>query len=78
MNQPTLYQIRVQGHLSDRWATWFDGLKIENQPHGEAVLTGPLADQAALHGVLGRIRDLGLTLIALNRIAETPNNEPNC
>ena len=78
MDQPALYQIRVQGHLSDRWATWFDGLKIENQPHGEAVLTGPLADQAALHGVLGRIRDLGLTLIALNRIAETPNNGPNC
>ncbi len=70
MDQPTLYQIRVQGHLSDRWATWFDGLKIENQPGGEAVLSGPLADQAALHGVLGQIRDLGLTLIAVNRIAE--------
>ena len=70
MDQPALYQIRVQGHLSDRWAAWFDGLKIENQPDGEAVLSGPLADQAALHGVLGRIRDLGLTLIALNRVAE--------
>ena len=78
MDQPALYQIRVQGHLSDRWATWLDDLKIENQPNGEAMLSGPLADQAALHGVLGRIRDLGLTLIALNRIAETPNNGPNC
>jgi hypothetical protein len=59
MDQRAIYQIRVQGHLSERWTTWFDGLKIENQPDGEAVLTGPLADQAALHGVLGQIRDLG-------------------
>jgi hypothetical protein len=79
MDQPTLYKIRVQGHQSDRWATWFDGLKIENQPGGEAVLSGPLADQAALHGVLGRIRDLGgLTLIALKRIAEDPSHGANC
>jgi len=78
MDQPALYQIRVQGHLSSQWAAWFGGLQIENQPNGEAVLSGPLADQAALHGVLGQIRDMGLTLIALNRIAETPNNGPNC
>ena len=78
MNQPALYQIRVQGHLSGQWAAWFGGLKIENQPNGEAVLSGPLADQAALHGVLGQIRDLGLTLIALNRIAEDPKNGANC
>ena len=70
MDQPALYQIRVQGHLSDRWVARFDGLKIENQPNGEAVLSGLLADQSALHGVLGRIRDLGLTLVAVNRIAE--------
>jgi hypothetical protein len=70
MDRPMLYQIRVQGHLSDRWAAWFDGLTIENRPDGEAVLTGPLADQAALHGVLGRIRDLGLTLVAVSRSAE--------
>ena len=78
MDQSALYQIRVQGHLPDRWATWFGSLKIENQPDGEAVLSGPLADQAALHGVLGQIRDLGLTLIALNRIAEDPKHEANC
>jgi hypothetical protein len=59
MDQPTIYQIRVQGHLSSLWMAWFDGLKIENRPDGEPVLTGSLADQAALHGVLGRIHDLG-------------------
>ncbi len=78
MDQPALYQIRVQGHLSDRWATWFDGLKIENRPDGEAVLSGPLVDQAALHGVLGRIRDLGLTLVAVNRIVEDASRGANC
>ena len=78
MDQPALYQIRVQGHLSSQWAAWFGGLQIENQPNGEAVLSGPLADQAALHGVLGQIRDMGLTLIALNRIAEPPNDGANC
>ena len=78
MDQPALYQIRVQGHMSSQWAAWFGGLQIENQPNGEAVLSGPLADQAALHGVLGQIRDMGLTLIALNRIAETLDNGANC
>ena len=78
MNQPALYQIRVQGHMSSQWAAWFGGLQIENQPNGEAVLSGPLADQAALHGVLGQIRDMGLILIALNRIAETLDNGANC
>ena len=61
-----LCQIRVKGHLSDQWAEWFGGLTIENQPDGEAVLSGPLPDQAALHGVLNRIRDIGLTLVAVN------------
>lgn len=65
MNRPTLYRIRVKGHLSDQWAEWFGGLTIENQPDGEAVLSGALPDQAALYGVLNRIRDIGLTLVAL-------------
>jgi hypothetical protein len=60
-----IYQIRVRGHLSEQRAEWFDGLSIENQPNGEALLTGPVLDQAALHGVLIRIRDLGLPLLSM-------------
>ncbi len=53
-----IYQIRVQGHLSADWSAWFDGLTITNEPKGEAVLTGPLPDQAALYGVLNRLQTL--------------------
>ena len=60
-----IYQIRVRGHLSEKRAAWFDGLYIENQPTGEALLTGPVPDQAALHGLLIRIRDLGLPLLSV-------------
>jgi hypothetical protein len=60
-----IYEIRVRGHLSDKRAEWFDGLTIENQPDGEALITGPVADQAALHGLLIRIRDLGLPLLSV-------------
>ena len=60
-----IYQIRVRGHLSGKRAEWFDGLTIENQPDGEALITGPVADQAALHGLLIRIRDLGLPLLSV-------------
>jgi hypothetical protein len=56
--------IRVKGHLDDHWSGWFGGLTITKEANGEAVLAGPLADQAALHGVLIKIRDLGLPLIA--------------
>jgi len=62
------YQIRVKGHLGTAWSTWFEGLRICNEPSGEAVLMGPLPDQAALHGVLNRVRDLGLVLIAVQRV----------
>ncbi len=61
------YEIRINCHLGDQWLDWFDRLTVTNLPNGEALLTGELADQAALHGVLNRIRDLGLTLIAVNR-----------
>ena len=60
-----IYQIRVRGHLSDAWVEWFDGLTIENQPNGEALLSGPVADKAALHGLLTKVRDLNLTLVAV-------------
>lgn len=73
MTDLMLCQIRVKGHLypSDRWAEWFGGLTIENQPDGEALLSGPLPDQSALYGILNRIRDLGLTLVSVNCV------EPN-
>ena len=63
-----IYQIRVRGHLSKERAEWFDGLTIENRPNGEALISGPVADQAALHGLLVRIRDLGLPLLAVHCI----------
>jgi hypothetical protein len=62
------YEIRVQGHLAGHWAAWFAGMTITNQPNGEAVLYGPLVDQSALHGVLARIRDLGLPLLAVRSL----------
>jgi hypothetical protein len=63
-----VYQIRVRGHLGARWAEWFGGLHIANEDNGEAELTGPVADQAALHGLLARVRDLGLPLLAVTRV----------
>ena len=67
MNAPASYEIRVAGHLSENWAARFEGLSMRHEPEGETVLSGSL-DQAALHGVLVRIRDLGLNLISVNRV----------
>lgn len=62
---PTIYRIRVKGHLAPRWERWFEPMTIVPQPNGDSLLTGPVVDQAALHGVLKRIRDLGLPLISV-------------
>ncbi len=68
------YEIRLEGHLDARWAAWFDGLAFRTQPDGTTVLRGPVVDQAALHGVLQQVRDLGLPLLSLTRIdAEHPH-----
>ncbi|HSR31997.1 MAG TPA: hypothetical protein VLY63_15645 [Anaerolineae bacterium] len=67
MNAPASYEIRVAGHLSANWAARFEGLSMRHEPEGETVLSGML-DQAAMHGVLIRIRDLGLNLISVNRV----------
>jgi hypothetical protein len=64
-----IYQIQVRGHLTDDWSDWFAGLRVIRLPSGETLLTGVL-DQTGLHGVLARIRDLNLTLIAVNQVAE--------
>jgi len=65
MDTPRVYEIRVEGHLGDRWSEWFDGLVIRNDPNGETILTGILADQSALFGVLSKIHDLNLVLISI-------------
>ena len=62
------YEFRVEGHLAPSWSEWFDGLTIANLDNGEALLTGPVVDQAALHGLLAKVRDLNLSLISVNRI----------
>ncbi len=67
MNQACLYEIRVEGELPSDWSDWFEGLDIQSGPPGESVLSGRLADQAALHGVLAKIRDLNLKLISVSR-----------
>ena len=61
----TVYEIRVKGHLDAHWTAWFAGLEITNLENGEAVLSGEIVNQAALHGVLAKVRDLGLPLIAV-------------
>ena len=67
-NRPTVYQIRVKSHLSSDWTDWFDGLTITRQENGDTLLTGPVIDQAALHGLLKKIRDLGMALISVNSL----------
>jgi hypothetical protein len=63
-----VYEIRVKGHLDLRWSEWFDGLRITNGPNGETLLSGYIADQAALHGVLAKVRDLNLQLISVTSV----------
>ena len=65
---PEFYEIRVEGHLDRGRAEWFDGLSVTNTESGETILKGPLVDQPALYGVLVKIRDLGLPLLAVNRM----------
>jgi hypothetical protein len=62
------YKIRVKGHLDGRWSEWFDGLEITNLKNGETMLSGEIVDQAALHGVLNKVRDLNLALVAVSRV----------
>ena len=69
--RPAAYEIRVRGHLGSAWSDWFTGLRVTLEDHGGTLLAGPL-DQAALHGVLRRVRDLGLQLISVTRIESEP------
>lgn len=73
-NHPVVYQIRLKGHLDDRWAGWFEGLSITLEENGDTLLIGPVPDQAALFGLLRRVRDLGLQLISVNCV-DTGNED---
>ena len=67
-DQQPCYEIRLKGHLEARWTEWFDGLAITLDENGNTLLSGSLADQAALHGILKKVRDLGLTLLSVNSV----------
>jgi hypothetical protein len=74
MKTPEYYEIRIEGHLGDSWSTWFEGMTICPEKSGETVLVGYLPDQSALHGVLMKIRDLGLPLVEVRRVDIDPKN----
>ena len=71
-SQPVVYQIRLNGHLAPEWTDWFDGMTITLEEDGDTLLTGPVIDQAALHGLLKKVRDLGLPLLSVSPVEPGP------
>jgi len=67
-DKPAVYEIVVKGKLDSRWTRWFADLQVSPQPNGNSLLTGPIADQSALYGVISRLRDLGLVLVSVHRV----------
>jgi hypothetical protein len=76
-NQPLIYQIRIKGHLGGEWTEWFGGLTITLEDNGETLLAGPVVDQAALHGLLRQVRDLGMTLLSVTRVESGHDAAPD-
>jgi len=80
-DEPGLTEIRIKGHLDDKWADWFDGLTIRREENGDSLLTGYGVDQAALHSLLRKVRDLGLPLVSVMHVdpkqADVPDFKPN-
>jgi len=74
-NQPQCYEIRLKGHLDDRWSDWFEGLTITLEEDGNTLLTGSVIDQAALHGLLKKVRDLGMPLVSVSPVEPGPSNK---
>jgi hypothetical protein len=79
-HEPGGYEIRLRGHLDPRWAAWFDGLRLTHERDGTTLLRGPVVDQAALHGLLRKVRDLGLPLVSVTAVEadrpDAPSPEP--
>lgn len=77
---PKRYEIRIKGHLDERWAEWFEGMTITREDNGETLLTGTVVDQAALHGLLRKVRDLGMALVSVVHVksedSDAANNKP--
>ena len=71
-DQPTIYQFRLRGHLGQQWMDWFEGLSITLEEDGNTLLSGPVVDQSALHGILKRVRDLGMPLLLVSVIGPDP------
>jgi hypothetical protein len=75
--EPGHYEIRIQGHLDHQWADWFGVLMVKLEDNGDTVLTGTVADQSALYGLLKKVRDLGMPLISVNRIEPVQADVPD-
>jgi len=75
-HNPGRYEIRLRGHLDSRWAAWFDGLSLTNESDGTTIISGPVVDQAALHGLLQKVRDLGLPLVSVTQVEPDQPNAP--
>jgi len=75
--EPGFYEIRIKGHLDDRWTSWFEGLTLTLEDNGNTLLTGMLVDQAALQGLLKKVRALGMPLISVNPVKPGQTNEPD-
>jgi hypothetical protein len=73
-SQPIVYQIRLKGHLGRQWTDWFEGLTITLEENGDTLLTGTVVDQAALHGLLKKVRDLGMPLLSVNSVGLGPQD----
>jgi hypothetical protein len=75
-DQPLCYEIRVKGHLNARWSAWFDGLSLTSENDGTTIISGPVLDQAALHGLLQKLRDVGIPLISVTQVTTDPSIAP--
>jgi hypothetical protein len=75
-HDPGWYEIRLRGHLESRWAAWFDGMSLANESDGTTVLRGPVVDQAALYGLLRKLRDVGLPLISVAQVEPDQSSVP--